>query len=163
MALNSVFLNPGEMVFSNQPLIVKTVLGSCVGICIYDKKNRVGGMTHYLLPKPFSGEASTKYGSVAIPYLIKKFEQNGSSIANLEASILGGSFVLFDEKEIFFVGDKNIEIAQEYVRKYKLSIKMMNTGGETGRSVVFNTQTGEILVRMHQELTLQDLYREPQK
>ncbi len=159
MALNSVFLNPGELIFSNQPLIVKTVLGSCVGICLYDKVKKVGGMCHYLLPKPFNQEASTKYGSIAMPYLLKKFQSYGSDIKHLDASILGGSFVLFDEKEIFFVGDKNIDIAQEFVKKFSISVKMMNTGGEIGRSVIFNTQTGEILIRMHKEITLQDLYR----
>jgi len=49
--LPEYFLNPGELIFSKKPVVVKTVLGSCVAVCIHDKNLNYGGICHYLLTK----------------------------------------------------------------------------------------------------------------
>jgi chemotaxis protein CheD len=74
---NEYFLNPGELIFSKKPIVVKTVLGSCVAVCIYDKVNRWGGICHYLLPvAPSDEQRSTKFGDVAIKTLLHRFLKN---------------------------------------------------------------------------------------
>ena len=41
---------PGEYYFTNQPMLIVTVLGSCVAACIRDKVSGIGGMNHFMLP-----------------------------------------------------------------------------------------------------------------
>jgi len=157
--LPEFFLNPGELIFSKKPVVVKTVLGSCVAVCIHDKNLNYGGICHYLLPKkPGNILKSTKYGDVAIYTLLYKFEQNNSKIEDLIATVIGGAFVVFDEREIFFIGDRNVEVAVEILRKEKIQIKQMHTGGDHGRRVIFNTATNQLIVEYLTNITVEDLY-----
>ncbi|MEJ5361833.1 MAG: chemotaxis protein CheD [Spirochaetota bacterium] len=158
--LQEYFLNPGELIFSKKPIVIKTVLGSCVAVTIYDKVKRIGGMCHYLLPQAPSDEtSSTKYGNVAINVLLYKLlKENKSKRDDLVASICGGAFIIFDEREIFFIGDKNVDIATTILRKEKILIKQMYTGGDHGKRVYFNTQTNKIIVQTLEKITIDDLY-----
>lgn len=153
------FINPGELIFSKEPIIIKTVLGSCVGVCLYDKKNGFAGLCHYLLPGAEDDSASTKYGNVAIPLLIKKFLNNGSQIRDLEASVFGGAFILFDNREFFFIGDKNIDIAYTVLRKYRIFIRESRTGGEEGLRIYFDTELPKIKAETITRMNIDDLYR----
>ncbi len=158
MVLKGYFLNPGELIFSTKPIIIKTVLGSCVAVCLYDKEKKYGGMCHFLLPETQGNNISTKYGDIAIQTLINKFISSGSNIKSLEASIIGGAFIIFDEKEIFFIGDRNVEIAAQILRKNDIRIKSVNTGGEHGKKVQFNTSTNQIIVQSLEHIEIEDLY-----
>ncbi|NPV38914.1 Chemotaxis protein CheD [Brevinematales bacterium NS] len=155
------FLNPGELIFSKKPIVVKTVLGSCVSVTIYDKTHQWGGMCHYLLPvAPSEEHHSTKYGNIAIYTLLKKFlKDHGSQREDLVATIIGGAFIIFDEREIFFIGDRNIDVAMEILRKEKIYIKQMHTGGEHGRRVWYHTGTNKIVIETLDKMTVEDLYK----
>ncbi|HOV62261.1 MAG TPA: chemotaxis protein CheD [Spirochaetia bacterium] len=158
--INEYFLNPGELIFSKKPVVVKTVLGSCVAVCIYDKVNRWGGICHYLLPQAPSNEhRSTKYGNIAIYTLLHRFlKKYSSKREDLAAAVIGGAFIIFDEREFFFIGDRNIEIAVSILRKEKIQIRSMHTGGEHGRKVLFNTATNKLLVTSLELISVEDLY-----
>lgn len=158
MELKEYFLNPGELIFSKKPIVIKTVLGSCVAAVIYDKKNHFGGLCHFLLPESQDNSASTKYGNVAVETLINKFYNAGSIARDLEASIVGGAFIIFDEKEIFFIGDRNAEIAAKILKKHQIRIKSVNTGGEHGKKVLFNTASNRLIVHSLEHINIEDLY-----
>jgi chemotaxis protein CheD len=157
---NEYFLNPGELIFSKKPIVVKTVLGSCVAVCIYDKVNRWGGICHYLLPvAPSDEQRSTKFGDVAIKTLLHRFlKKHGSKREDLVAAVIGGAFIIFDEREIFFIGDRNSEIAVSILREEKIQIRSMHTGGEHGRKVFFNTGTNKLVVTSLERISMEDLY-----
>ena len=158
MNLDTYFLNPGELLFTTHPINIKTILGSCVAVCLYDRVNGYGGMCHYLLPETSENkDASTKYGSIAIPVLIKKFLTNNSERKNLEASVIGGSLILYNQNEIFFIGDRNVAIANELLNKHKIRIRTSDYGGEKGRTIIFNTHTGNISVKSHHEYRINDM------
>ena len=159
-SLHEQFLNPGELIISKKPMVIKTVLGSCVAVCVHDKVRQWGGMCHFLLPKaPSKEHNSTKYGDIAIYTLLHRFlVKHGSERENLVASIIGGAFVIFDEREIFFIGDRNIDIAVSILRKEKIRILSMHTGGEHGRRVLYNTATNKLIVTSLEHLTIEDLY-----
>lgn len=43
---------PGEFFVSREPMVVYTVLGSCISACIRDPIIGAGGMNHFMLPAP---------------------------------------------------------------------------------------------------------------
>lgn len=135
--LDEFFLNPGELIFSQRPVVIKTVLGSCVAVCMYDKINRFGGMCHFLLPDSVDKSQSTKYGNVAVKVLLGKFLKAGSKKEYLETSVIGGALIIFDEREIFFIGDRNADMAIQVLKENGIRIKSVNTGGEKGKKVFF--------------------------
>ncbi|MBH0178698.1 MAG: chemoreceptor glutamine deamidase CheD [Nitrospira sp.] len=65
---------PGEFFVSIEPMVVYTVLGSCIAACIRDPVAGVGGMNHFMLPEPKGQSSSdwgepTRYGSFAMESL----------------------------------------------------------------------------------------------
>src|SRR6185437_15175407 len=73
---------PGEFFVSGDPMIVYTVLGSCISACVRDPIAGVGGMNHFMLPKPKEGGCdswgeSTRYGSYAMESLINGILKRG--------------------------------------------------------------------------------------
>lgn len=84
------FLYPSTLFASKDPYVVKTILGSCVAICIYDTVARAGGINHYMLPN-WNGHdlASPKYGNIAIEKLLERLYMLGCRRENMQAKIFG--------------------------------------------------------------------------
>jgi chemotaxis protein CheD len=59
--MNDVLINVGvaQVKSAENPTVLRTILGSCIGICIYDRMKKVGGLAHILLPKDTTRGAST--------------------------------------------------------------------------------------------------------
>src|SRR5713101_8649413 len=76
---NSHFLHAGQVFVSAEAKSVVLILGSCVGVCIWDAVNGIGGATHYLLPSSGGkGAASPRYGNVAVSMLVQKLLEAGA-------------------------------------------------------------------------------------
>jgi chemotaxis protein CheD len=141
--MQKYYLHPGFIFVSEQPYYIHTVLGSCVSVCVWDVVRKYGGMNHYIYSKPFGSEYNARFGIVSIRYLLKLMAQNGSLIQNLRAHIIGGGYSTFAGPAI---GEANREIAEEILGDYGIMIVTKDTGGQTGRKVVFNNYNGEIIV-----------------
>jgi chemotaxis protein CheD len=140
------FLEPGGLCVSSRPMMVKTILGSCVAVCLYDGKTKIGGINHYVLPHPTPHDPpSDRYGSYSIERLIKKMHDKGASIRRLRAWVVGGARPLGGDKGPQ-VGEANRHVAVEMLAQHGIPIVKEETGGENGRRVFFHTGTGEIIV-----------------
>ena len=89
--METIYLYPAALVVPKKPTIVHTILGSCVSVCLFDKKNNFGGINHFMLPLwNGNGLASPKYGNIAIEKLYENMLQTGSEHKNLIAKVFGG-------------------------------------------------------------------------
>ncbi len=142
---NHHYLLAGAIFVSRDAYWVTTVLGSCVAVCLYDTKNGFGGINHFMLPY-WSGQglASPKYGDIAINRLIEEMLRKGSSKINLIAKLFGGAAVLDYNHTTLNIGTKNIILAKEILQEYGIRIAGENSGGNTGRKIVYKTGTGEV-------------------
>lgn len=139
------FLYASALIVSNKPTLVKTVLGSCVSVCLFDKENGVGGINHFMLPYWQGNElASPKFGNVAMKKLLEKAIYLGADIKYLKAKIFGGAEVLNYQNCHFKIGSKNLEIAKSFLRESEIPIISSDTGGNYGRKITFNTESGEV-------------------
>lgn len=146
--LHEHFLYPSAIYASKAPTRVTTVLGTCVAVCLWDKKLGVGGINHYMLPL-WNGEglASPKYGNIAIEKLHEKMLEMGSSPSNIVAKIFGGKENVI-EVDTFRIGPRNFEFAIEKLNDLRIPIVAKSIGGKHGRKILFNTQTGEVLMKL---------------
>ncbi len=48
---NIVTVGIGALKIAKSPKIIKTSLGSCIGVVLYDSINKIGGLLHLMLPK----------------------------------------------------------------------------------------------------------------
>ena len=141
----------GGIYVTGVPMTITTVLGSCISICLYDRQNRVSGMNHYMLPRmPRGGQPKSKeigrYGDLSIPELVKQFRQKGGDLKRSTAKIFGGAHMLLALK-FANIPDANIEVAEEYLESVGVKVVNREVGGERGRKVIFQTETGKVMVR----------------
>ena len=143
-----IYLYPAALVVPNPPNLVHTILGSCVAVCLFDTKLKIGGINHYMLPLwNGQGLASPKYGNIAIEKLYTKLINIGSEHKFLIAKVFGGGEVLETTNNHFNVGDRNIIVAKEMLANLKINIVAQSTGGKNGRKIIFNSGTGEVIQR----------------
>lgn len=153
--IQKYYLHPGFIFVSEQPYYIHTVLGSCISVCIWDVVRKYGGMNHYIYSKPFGNENSARFGTVSIKHLLKLMFENGSLAQNLKAHIIGGGYSIFAGPAI---GEANKEIAEEILENNRILVVTKDTGGQTGRKVVFNNYNGEIIVYKGIDVRKDDWY-----
>ncbi|WGS64512.1 chemoreceptor glutamine deamidase/glutamate methylesterase CheD [Marinitoga aeolica] len=136
----------GEYASSKSPDILITLgLGSCVGVCIWDKNKKVGGLIHVMLPNSPNGNVPKpgKYADLGIPLLIEDLKKLGGS--NFTAKIFGGAAMF--KGSSMDVGKKNTLAVKEQLKKNNIRIIAEDTGGNRARSIEFNLDTGEVMVK----------------
>ncbi len=139
------YLEPGCIFFSKVAATVRTVVGNCVVVCLWDKQLQYGGIAHFLYPSTDDPrEATAKYGNVATTELVRIMEEAGCKRDSLVAQLLGGASAA--ETTDDHVGERNVAIAQEVLERKEVQILSEDVGGTMGRKVVFNTLTGELAV-----------------
>lgn len=142
---NAHFLYPAALFASKEPFQINTILGSCVAVCIWDKKLKYGGMCHYMLPY-WNGEglASPKYGNIAIEKLLEKLYSFGCIKKNLVAKTFGGGEVIDFKSPQFQIGKRNIQLANEILDDENIPVVSSSLGGKYGRKIIFFTDTGDV-------------------
>lgn len=145
---NHHYLLAGTLFVHQHPHQVTTVLGSCVSVCLWDSFHRMGGINHYMLPF-WNGEglASPKYGNIAIMKLLERMLELGAERRYLQAKIFGGGVVLNVTNPFMNIGERNIQLAEDMLKKENIPIVSADTGGAVGRKLIFNTETGMVLVK----------------
>jgi chemotaxis protein CheD len=140
------FLHPSTIFVSKVPRWVTTVLGSCVSVCFFDRERKIGGINHFMIPY-WNGDGleSPKYGNVSILQLFQEMLDCGAKKEDLVCKIFGGAEVLGEQRSVFSVGQRNIELAYKLLAEMDIPVVSSSTGGRQGRKIHFNTATGEVL------------------
>lgn len=120
--------------------LVSYGLGSCVGIALYDKVTKIGGLAHIMLPdstQSRSGENPAKFANTAIPILIKDIVKLGAVQKRLVAKIAGGSqmFTFSKTSDIMRIGERNAEAVKKVLRQAGIKLLAEDIGGNYGRTV----------------------------
>ncbi len=139
------FLKIGDVQVSNTPIVFKTILGSCVSVCIWDIKSYHGGMNHFLLPLAPADEQSAKYGDYSIRKLILSIKALVPTETSLIAKIFGGANTVAVIRNP--IGDKNVKMAKQILAENNIEIVAEDTGGTKSRFIHFDSSSGKILVK----------------
>ncbi|MEW6378419.1 MAG: chemotaxis protein CheD [bacterium] len=149
------FLEAGSLYLATRPALISTVLGSCVSICLWDKRKRIGGMNHYVLPVVHDNqEVTTRFGNVATPLLIKMMQEEGSVLADLEAQVFGGARTVRNISTN--IGRENVNMARKILNHFGIQIVSEDVEGQLGRKIVFNSFSGEAVVLKVKQLRKTD-------
>lgn len=143
------FLLPGEMIVTSQAMKISSILGSCVSVCLFSPEGNVAGMNHFMLPyNPRNDSNRLRYGDTSIEDMIHKMIRTGALYKNISAQIYGGSSMFINSDNGFRIGEKNIKSALKSLEKLEIPIIFKETGGNTGRRVIFDTSAGIITSMM---------------
>ncbi|MDP8208051.1 MAG: HDOD domain-containing protein [Candidatus Electryonea clarkiae] len=129
------FVSSGSyIVHSRRNAKLTALLGTCVGVAVYDRENGVGGLFHILLPEPTSDSSPwgmTTYASTGMPLFLKELLDSGAKRENLKAIIAGGALVgqlSMGDLEMD-IGGRTAEIVKKFLAANKIPVISSETGG----------------------------------
>lgn len=148
----------GEYYVSSKQEILCTVLGSCISVCLFDKKNSIGGFNHFMLPDAqntddvkLQGEQliqrNMRYGISSMEMLISEMQKSGAERKNLVAKIFGGGNVLSRTGKGPSIGDKNIGFTRAYLKSEGIPIESEDVGSTYGRKIFYLTEKNAVFVK----------------
>jgi chemotaxis protein CheD len=153
--IRELLLNPGEYAVGDASCRMRTVLGSCVSITLWEPQRRVGAMSHFLL----AGRASTpgaaldaRYGEEALALMLRELAGVGVQAQQCQAKIFGGAN-MFPEATApgaLHVGRRNGESARGWLRELGIAVQSESLFGCGHRQIVFDVASGDVWSRQVQ-------------
>ena len=149
--MNTINVGVADLATSSSPDVLKTILGSCIGIAIYSPKDRIGGLLHIMLPQLNNGDMNkAKYANTGIPMLISTIENRyGIKRHTLIAKIAGGanmfSFIK-NTNTIFDIGNRNIAAVKYLLKELGIPIVGEDVGANYGRRIEFYLESGKMVI-----------------
>lgn len=138
---------------SESPNELMTIgLGSCVGIALYEPKEKVGGLIHIMLPDSRGFKDTSKwekFADLALPKVAEEI-QGKTKQQKLVAKIAGGAsmFSFSSESKNAQIGERNVESVKTVLNDLNIPIIADHTGGKMGRTMFFNLDTFDVTIRM---------------
>jgi chemotaxis protein CheD len=151
---DGVLVAMGQWAVAAAPAKVRTLLGSCVGVVLYDRDARLGGVAHIVLPAAHGAvDHPGKYAETAIPGMIADFErQLGTRTrSRLTAKLAGGAsmFQLNPSPESAMnIGQRNQRAIEEILAALKIPILARDLGGSSGRRLTLETASGKVTIKI---------------
>lgn len=149
-----IYLQPGEWQIVRAPAILKTLLGSCVGITFRAPRVSAAAMCHPMLPHYAARShahsnrpAIGRYVDSVIDELARAFDQLGARRSEIEVKLFGGADVLATTGKRATVGKMNCDAAIRAVGEHGFHLSASRLGGTHGVSIEFHTKTGEVRLR----------------
>lgn len=150
-----IYVQPGESHMVRTPAILRTLLGSCVGITFWVPRLGLAAICHAMLPSypanspPKSSSADGhRYVDFAIRDLAHEFDLRGVSRGEVQIKLFGGGDVLLTgQSSRPTVGKLNCASALKTLREEGLEVIASSLGGNSGLKIQFNTGTGEVLLQ----------------
>ena len=142
----------GELAVSRPPgdVFVAIGLGSCIGLCLIDRRRQAVGLTHVMLPSGGPGDMPGKFAPSAVPALVAELQGLGAVKSSLEAVLVGGAQMFsFGNAGAgrLDVGARNAEATREALDAARIPLIADATGGNTGRTVRLSVEEPRVLVK----------------
>ena len=147
----AVKILPGEYFVTQRDIVIVTVLGSCVSVCLRDRLSGIGGMNHFMLPGNSDGaispiSASARYGVYAMELLLNHLLKLGARRNGLEAKVFGGGSVLRG-MTTNNVGDRNADFVRDYLATEHIPVVAEDLLDIYPRKVYFFPVSGRVMVK----------------
>ena len=144
----------GMLMMIKEPSILSiTGIGSCIGLALRDNQCHASGLAHVVLPSSKQADdayvAPGKYADKAVNFLARGLVSMGAEIQRMGAKLVGGAQVLANGG---FDGHKNVESVRSELGKHNIKVIAEDVGSTYGRSMKFDTSSGEIVVRRYRQL-----------
>lgn len=139
----------GKVALDKQ-ILVSYALGSCVGVCLYDRRRKIAGMAHIVLPdmqEAVAGDNPYKFAKEGIERLIKDMERRGARRKELIAKIAGGATMFKVEGVQWQIGKLNVEAVKRTLVLERITVKGEDTGKDYGRTIRFFAEDGTLEIK----------------
>jgi chemotaxis protein CheD len=147
-----IIVGMADSAVAKKPVKITTLgLGSCVGVAMYDKSSCIGGMVHVMLPSienARSKDNPAKFADTGIPHLLECMIREGAAKSAIKAKIAGGARMFsFSSNAQLNIGERNVTATKESLKKLRIPLIAEDTGENYGRTIILNTENGELIVK----------------
>jgi chemotaxis protein CheD len=146
----------GQWVVAAAPARIRTLLGSCVGVVLYDRIARLAGVAHIVLPSAGGAvDHPGKYADTAIPAMIGEMDRQlgVKSRSRLTAKIAGGASMFPVDQGAsanarLNIGRRNHEAIERILAELSIPIVARDLGGTAGRRLTVDTVLGIVTIKV---------------
>ena len=147
-----VVIKPGEYFTTDKDLIIQTLLGSCISVCLFSEVDDFVGMNHFMLSESVLSESffnsmPGRYGMYAMEVLVASFIKRGISMNQLKAKVFGGGNILNMKKSNDTVSSSNIKFIISFLNRENIPIISSHLGGNKGRKILFYSKNKKVLMK----------------
>lgn len=133
---------------------LKTFVGSCVAICLFDMDAKIAAMAHVMLPKKtnskqhVAGNEVGKFADTAFAHMVNSMIQIGADHKRIRAKMAGGATIFSHESEttLFNIGSRNITAIKQILKEAGIPLISEDTGANFGRWVMFALSSGDMTI-----------------
>ncbi|HEX3047757.1 MAG TPA: chemotaxis protein CheD [Bacillota bacterium] len=139
----------GEFYTTTDPsLVIYTLLGSCIAVCLYDEERSIGGMNHFMLPQAKEARIqSGRFGKQSMEAMISRLLRQGAVFSALRAKIFGGARMLDTQNPEIDIAGANIQFILEFMDSRKIPIVARDLGGTTGRKIYYELENNRVFLQ----------------
>ena len=147
-----VFLQPGEHIVADARYRIRTMLGSCVSITLWHPAQRIGAMSHFLLPSRVAsgnGVLDGRYGEEVMMIMLNELARLDVQPGECMGKIFGGGnmFPGQTRSDARSVGLKNGEAARALLISHQIPIVSESLFGVGHRQITFDVSNGDVWAR----------------
>ncbi len=136
------------IVVVHAPDQVRTILGSCIGIALYDPVAKIGGLGHVILPNSREGSGGPgKFADTAVDLLLSDLNETGANGKCVRAKIAGGA-AMFGGDSLASLGRRNAEAVRDRLSHHGIRLVAEAIGGTKGRKMCLDPATGNVRVEI---------------
>ena len=147
-AINRPSLRMGEMSIAIDGEDLRTLLGSCIGLALYDRRQKIGGLAHIVLPHARGAtDRPGKFVDTAIPTLIESMQEVAEDRLRLTAKFAGGAS-MFSTTVATKIGQQNVESCERLLDELRIPVVAKHCGGEQGRRMCLKTTNGQVTIEI---------------
>jgi len=153
MADNVIKVGMADVKHVMHPGVLVTLgLGSCVGVALYDRKTKMIGLAHIMLPWSYQAKNRTnkaKFADTGIQLLLENMLKDGADRRNIVAKIAGGAqmFTYTSVSDMIRVGERNVEATKKVLQELNIPVIAEDTGGNHGRTIEFYSEDGRLMIK----------------
>jgi len=149
----TIIVGMADLKAAKAPDILTTLgLGSCVGITLWDRARKIGGMAHCMLPtyKGFEGQNIAKFVDSAVVELINQLGRMGVPRNALVAKIAGGAHMfrgVSQNNDLLKIGERNAAAGLAILKQLSIPVLANDTGGTHGRTIELDMENGNLKIK----------------
>lgn len=152
--MRTVLIGIAELNVVKAPDKISTLgLGSCCGVTLYDKANKICGMVHVMLPAATSVSDQSnkaKFADTGILLLLEHIQRQGAARTGITAKLAGGAHMFATpnmQNNLLKVGERNVQACREMLAKLRIPILSEDVLGTHGRSITFDPASGMLQIK----------------
>ncbi len=127
--------------------VLRTFVGSCVGLVLHARNHRAAGLAHVMLPSSNGrGSPPGKYADTAVVETLRMLqEKTGVPTLSCTAKLVGGA-AMFAFQSGMPIGEQNVLALEKILVELGIPITARLCGGQHGRRLAVDVVTGVVTV-----------------